>query len=34
MPFPAHHGRGFAHTDHRRSAEENRGLFYQQPGGI
>ena len=24
LPFPAHHGRGFAHTDHRRGAEENR----------
>ena len=34
MPFPAHHGRGLAHADHRGSAEENRGLFYQQPGGV
>ena len=23
-----------AHADRRRSAEENRGLFYQQPGGV
>ncbi|RHU41410.1 hypothetical protein DXD15_15085, partial [Blautia sp. TF11-31AT] len=34
MPFPTHHGRGSAYADRRGSAEENRGLLYQQPGGV
>ena len=34
VQLPAHHGRGLAHADRRGSAEENRGLFYQQPGRV
>ena len=34
VPFPTHHRRGLAHADRRGSAEENRGLLYQQPGGV